>query len=105
MFIRASMPVQSVELPGVISNFSRSHRFHGISAIYRFQIAVITFFIFLTNPVSSHAIGKSAHDLESRHVGQKKNVEMTTFLISRPEIHSVSLGQPCLILKPVRPVM
>ncbi len=102
MFIRASMPVQSVEPPGDL-NFSRSHRFQGFSHI-SLQIAVITFFIFLTNPVSSHGQGKSAHDLKSRHVGQKKNVEMTTFLISRPEIHSV-WGSLARQLKPVRPVM
>ena len=46
---------------GVISIFIGLMVFKGFSQI-SLQIAVIAFFIFLTNPVSSHAIGKSAYD-------------------------------------------
>ena len=46
---------------GVISIFMGLIILKGFSHI-SLEIAVIAFFIFLTNPVSSHAIGKSAHD-------------------------------------------
>jgi len=46
---------------GVLSIFLGLMVLKGLSYM-SVQIAVIAFFIFLTNPVSSHAIGKSAHD-------------------------------------------
>jgi multicomponent Na+:H+ antiporter subunit G len=46
---------------GVISIFIGLIIYKGFSLI-SLKIAVIAFFIFLTTPVSSHAIGKSAYD-------------------------------------------
>lgn len=46
---------------GVISIFIGLMILKGFSHI-SLQIAVIAFFIFVTNPVASHAIGKSAND-------------------------------------------
>ncbi len=46
---------------GVISIFIGLMIYKGFSHI-SLEIAVIAFFIFLTTPVSSHAIGKSAYD-------------------------------------------